>query len=178
MRKSPTLDADGNPVWLFGGDDAWQQFEHRGFTVSVEWVFAPSGKRIPPVLAIWSSSGLQASTSTKNGTWVISRKDMHNFFEDRQAGTDDMGNARVAITGKPSRHAIAEARAALPLLGKDPNDKAAHNALVDCVMKFGDLVARIPVLPIARARAAAAAPIWEVTAKDKSTGKVLKEAEV
>jgi hypothetical protein len=178
MHRSPIADKDGNPVWNFGGDDAWRQFQHRGFTVSIEWCFGTSFRRLPPVMAIWSSSRLVTAPSTQDGTWAIARTDIANFFNDREGSTDEEGFAQRKLTGGPSLYCLREAHNALVLLGKDPNDRQAFTALIDCVMTYGQHLAQIPVAPEARVRKRAAPPMWEITATNKATGKVISEAEV
>lgn len=178
MHRSPIPDAQGNLIYRFGGDDAWRQFSHRGFTVSIEWAFGVTHRRLPPVMAIWSSHGLLTSPTARDGTWVISRNDIANFFRDRDGGTDAAGFEIRKLTGGPTLYCHQQAREALPMLGKDPNDRQAFTALVDCVMKFGEWLALIPPAPAARVRKEATPPMWELTAINKATGKTLAEAEV
>lgn len=49
---------------------------------------------------------------------------------------------------------------------------------MDCVIKHGEWLARIPVSPASQVKKNATPPMWEVTAINKSTGKVMTEAEV
>ena len=178
MHRSPITDSLGQMAWQFGGQDAWKQFQHRGFTVSIEWAFGHSSRRLPPVMAIWASSGLLASPTARDGTWVISRSDIANFFRDRDGGTDEEGFGIRKLTGGPTLYCHQQVREALPMLGKDPNDRQAFTALVDCVMQHGEWLARIPVAPVSQVRKNATPPMWEVTAINKATGKVMTEAEV
>jgi hypothetical protein len=178
MHRSPITDSIGQLSWQFGGPDAWKQFQHRGFTVSIEWAYGHTKRRLPPVIAIWASTALLASPTARDGTWVISRTDIANFFKDREGGTDEEGFGLRKLTGGPSLYCFQQVREALPLLGKDPNDRQAFQALVDCVMVHGEWLARIPVSPASEVRRRADPPMWEITATNKATGKVLSEAEV
>ena len=179
MHRSPIVDEQGRLRFEYGGPDAWKQFQHRGFTVSIEWTFGDTMRRLPPVMVIWATRGrVVSATTSSDGAWAISRNDIANFYRDREDGTDEEGFKRLRITGGPSLYCMQEAHAALPILGKDPNDRHAFQALVDCVMSHGEYLGRIPPSPATEVRRRAGAPLWEVTAINKSTGKVMSEAEV
>lgn len=178
MHLSPILDPiTGRRPWSYGGEDTWKQFTHRGFIVSIEWAIHETMRRTPPVMAIWPAGENLAAASyiggfmrvSQAGVWVITRNVL----------TDFVGfNAEGKCTGGASLHCMREAREALSVLGKDPNDRQNFTALVDCVVKHAEHLHHCPPTPSALQRKYAGAPMWEVTAKDKATGKVLTESEV
>jgi hypothetical protein len=86
--------------------------------------------------------------------------------------------ANGKCTGGASEHCYRECLAAMPVLGKDPNDKAAFLALVDTVIKFAPELVLMPSTPRWLQRRDAAAPLIEVIATNKDTGKVLSHTEV
>lgn len=171
MHLSPILDPiTGRRPWVFGGDDAWKQFNHRGFTVSIEWAVHETRRRTPPVMAIWARDGrIAGPTSGDGGTWVITRNCI----------TDFVGfNSEGKCTGGASMHCMREAQQALTLMGKDPNDRHAFTALVDCVVKHAEQLVACPPTPVSLQQAYQPPPMWEITATNKSDGKTLSETEV
>ena len=58
------------------------------------------------------------------------------------------------------------------------NDKAALHELVDVVVTFAPELVLMPATPKHIKQALDTPPMWEVTATNKDTGKVLNEAEV
>jgi hypothetical protein len=166
MQLSPILTPDSRPMWSAGGDHAWKTFEHRGFVVSLEWV--GNHRRAAPCMCIWSASNVFVS-GEGNGIWVISRRAITEFI-----GFTNDGRC----TGGASEHCYREALAALEVLGKDANDKQAFLALVDCVVRFAPELVHMPPTPRSIRREMAGQAMWEVTAKDKNTGKVISEAAV
>ena len=72
---------------------------------------------------------------------------------------------------------LREALAALPVLGKDRNDKHAFLGLVDCVIRFAPDLVLMPVTP-RHIRQDNGPVTWELTTKNKATGRILSEAEV
>lgn len=167
MRMSPVLNPDGRPVFTAGGRQAWKVAEHRGYICSLEWV--GEGKKAKPAMVIWSASNILQAGSESRGMWCILRTALVDFV-----GFDSLGNA----TGSISEHCIREAKEAMPLLGKDPNDKAALTALCDVVLKFAEPLVHMPVAPREVKQAMDTAPMWEVKATHKDSGKVISEAEV
>lgn len=168
MKLSPVMTSDGRPMWAAGGRHAWRVNEHKGFVCSLEWV--GDGRRAQPCMVIWPARNvLQSSLSESNGMWVISRR----------AITEFVGfNSELKCTGSISDHCMREARESLPILGKDPNDKAALTALCDVVLKFAPDLVHMPVTPLDVRKELDNPPMWTVEATDKSTGKVISETEV
>jgi hypothetical protein len=119
-------------------------------------------------MCIWSASNVFVS-GEGNGIWVISRRAITEFI-----GFTNDGRC----TGGASEHCYREALAALEVLGKDANDKQAFLALVDCVVRFAPELVHMPPTPRSIRREMAGQAMWEVTAKDKNTGKVISEAAV
>ena len=168
MHKSPVMDADGQMVYRAGGRHAWKVNEYRGYTVSLEWVISDTRRRSAPCMVIWASDHIFSPNTSDKGMWVIGRR----------AITDFVGfNKEGKCTGGASLHCMREAHEALPMLGKDINDKHAFMALIDCVVAFAPDLVRMPPTPTWLQRQDMPAPMWEVTATDKSTGKVLSEGE-
>lgn len=167
MHLSPVITPQGLPVFSAGGEQAWKTFEHRGFIVSLEWV--GDHRRAAPCMCIWPASNIFIAGSECNGIWVISRRAITEFV-----GFD--GNGRA--TGSGSEHCYRECLEALPILGKDKNDKQAFLALVDCVIRFAAELVHMPPAPKRVKRDLAGEAMWEVTAKNKDTGKVISEAAV
>lgn len=176
MHLSPILDpVSGRRPWIYGGDDSWRQFTHRGFNVSIEWAIHDTRRRTPPVMAIWpAKSSARVDHGglihvSGDGVWVITRNVI----------TDFVGfNAEGKCTGGASMHCMREAREALVMLGKDPNDRQNFTALVDCVVKHAEHLVKCPPTPVRLQQKYQPPPLWEVQATNKNTGKVLTEAEV
>jgi hypothetical protein len=153
-------------MWSFGGQQAWKTAEHRGYVVSLEWV--GEGKKAQAAMCIWPASNVFVPGSSESGAWVIGRRAITEFV----GFTKDN-----RCTGSASEHCYRECLAALPILGKDRNDKQAFVALVDTVIRFAPDLVLMPATPRS-IRFANSNPMWEVTAKDKSSGKTLSEREV
>lgn len=166
MQLSPVLSPDGRPLFSAGGGQSWKTFNHRGFVVSLEWV--GNHRRAAPCMCIWADSNVFVA-GEGNGIWCISRRALHEFV-----GFDKNGKC----TGSASEHCFRECREALPVLGKDRMDKNAFLALVDCVIRFAPDLHHMPVTPKAVRRELAGEAMWDVTAKDKNTGRVIREAAV
>ena len=166
MQKSPILTPDGRPVFMAGGPDAWKVTPHRGFVVSLEWL--GNHRRAEPAMIIWAETNI-LTAGEDNGFWVIGRRALTEFV-----GFDKNGKC----TGSGSEHCFREARAAMPAMGKDPNDQQAFLALVDCVIRFAPDLHHMPPAPKRVRRRLAGEAMWEVTASDKNTGRVIQEAAV
>lgn len=166
MQLSPILSPDGRPLFSAGGDQAWKIFEHRGFVVSLEWV--GNHRKAFPCIVIWPQSNIFVA-GEGCGKWVIGRRAIGEFV-----GFD----SNDKCTGSASEHCYRECLAALPILGKDPNDKQAFLALVDCVVRFAPELIHMPPAPKRIKRDLSGEAMFEVTATNKNTGKVLSEAVV
>lgn len=167
MQLAPVITPDGQPVFSAGGHQAWKVSEHRGFICSLEWV--GEGRKAKPAMVIWSASNILQAGSESNGMWCILRTAITDFV-----GFDHAGRC----TGSISDHCMREAREALPLLGKDPNDKQSLVALCDVVLKFAEQLVHMPVAPREIRKQLDTTPMWEVRASIKETGKVIHEGEV
>ena len=170
MKRSPILSPEGEPVFMAGGDNCWRQHVHRGYVVSLEWI--GDGRRHAPCMVIWSEApGIHVfgAPQVSDGMWVISRRAITEFVG---AGPDG-----IKVTGGPSEHCWRECREAMPMMGKDPNDKQALTALVDCIVRFAPDLVRMPVAPVRLQEEFKAPPMWDVTVTNKSTGKVITEGE-
>lgn len=166
MQLSPILSPDGRPMFSAGGKHAWKTFTHRGFAVSLEWV--GDHRRAMPYMVIWPETNILVA-GEGNGMWAINRRAMHEFVAFDRNGK---------CTGSASEHCFREALEALPVLGKDKTDKQAFLALVDCVIRFADELHHMPPTPPRVRREIAGEAMWEVTASDKNTGRVIREAAV
>ena len=170
MKVSPILSPTGEPVFLAGGPTAYKVAEYRGFVASLEWT--RRRRKFMPTLVIWPQrqSNILTVGAASPGQWAITRDAMVeflNFDRDNKA------------TGKPSDFAFEQATEALPILGKDRNDKQALFALLDVLVRFGPELAAMPVAPRAAKEALMdGGAMWEVTATNKSTGKTISEAAV
>lgn len=167
MNISPVLNPQGLPVFTFGGNRAWKTHEYRGYVVSLEWT--GKGKKTQPCLCIWPASNiLTISTAESLGAWMILRRAITEFVGFTPDGK---------CTGSASEHCYRECLAALPILGKDPNDKAAFLALVDAVIRFAPDLVHMPVAPRELRRDNGPALI-DVSTINKTSGRVLHEAEL
>ncbi|HWH83234.1 MAG TPA: hypothetical protein VNU71_13470 [Burkholderiaceae bacterium] len=170
MQIHPLLSSTGEPVFTAGGEAAWKVAEYRGYVASLEWT--KSRRKFMPTLVIWSATNVLNRHAVATGMWAITRVAMTELID-----FDQHGHA----TGSASRFGIEEALEALPLLGKDRNDKQALHGLLDVLMKFGPELARMPVAP-KRVRehliAKEAEPMFDVTAKAKASGKTLSETSI
>jgi len=166
MHLSPIRSPDGRPMFSAGGAEAWKTFTHRGFVVSLEWV--GDYRRSAPCLCIWPAGNVFVAGETP-GIWVISRRAITEFV-----GFDRNGKC----TGSASEHCYRECLEALPILGKDRNDKQAFTALVDCVIRFAPDLVHMPPAPLKVKRQLAGEAMFEITATNKGTGKVLSEVAI
>lgn len=166
MKLSPICTPDGRPMWSAGGRHAWKVNEHKGYICSLEWV--GEGKKAQPAMVIWPASNVFVAGEGA-GMWVIGRRAITEFVGFTRDGK---------CTGSASEHCHREARESLPILGKDRNDKNALHALIDVVVKFAPELVLMPVTPRAVRKELDSPAMWEVTATNKDTGKVLSEAEV
>ena len=166
MKLSPIRGPDGLPMWSAGGKHAWRTFEHRGYVVSLEWV--GDHRKARRCMVIWPVSNVFVAGASE-GLWVISERAITQFVGFNR---DDK------CTGGVSEHCERECREALPLLGKDRNDKHALNALIDTVIRYAPELVAMPVAPAALRKEFRGEAMWEVVASNKSTGKTLSEAAV
>lgn len=165
MHLSPITTPDGRPMWSFGGQRSYKTDTHRGYIVSLEWV--GEGKKAQACMCIWPASNVFVA-GEGGGTWVIGRRAITEFVGFNREGK---------CTGSASEHCYRECLEALPVLGKDRTDKHAFLALVDTVIKFAPDLVLMPATPRA-IRFDNSNAMWEVTAKDKNSGRVLSEREV
>ena len=166
MQLSPIRNPDGLPVWSAGGRHAWKTYEHRGYVVSLEWV--GNHRTAQKCMVIWPVSNVFVP-GTSAGMWVIGARAITQFVG---------FNANDKCTGSVSEHCMREAREALPLLGKDRNDRHALNALVDTVCRFAPDLVGMPAVPQSVRKEFKGQAMWEVVASNKATGKTMSEAEV
>ena len=122
----------------------------------------------PNIMCIWPASNVFV-TGEGQGIWTITRNCISEFVG---FNTDDK------CTGGASEHCFREAKLAMPLLGKDPNDKGALHELVDVVVAFAPELVLMPATPKHVRKKLEAPAMWEVRATIKESGKVLHEAEV
>lgn len=167
MEMSPVLGPQGEPVFLAGGRHAWKTHEFKGFVVSLEWV-GRNSRRAQACMVIWPQTNVFVPGASR-GMWVIGRRAISEFV-----GFTSSDKA----TGGPSEHCWREARQALPMLGKDIDDKAALHALVDTVVRFAPDLVMMPATPRVVRDDLNGEAMWEVVASNKNTGKVISEAEV
>lgn len=166
MKLSPILSPDGRPMFTAGGGHAWKTAVKHGFVVSLEWV--GEGKKSYPAMVIWPASNVFVAGDGA-GMWCISRRCI----------TDFVGfNTNDKCTGGPSDHCFREARQALPILGKDPNDKEALVDLVDVVVTFAQELVHMPVAPKEIKAKLDNPAMWDVTTKIKGTNKIIDEVAV
>lgn len=168
MEVSATISpVTGQRVYLFGGRHSWRQHTHKGFVVSLEWVRKLHHRRNPPkVMCIWADVAIDAADSGDRGTWVINANDIVNFVQFNAAGK---------CTGSVSRYAIAEAAEALPILGKDRNDRQALLALLDVIVKFAPDLVMMPKAPRDIIKSLSGEAIFDMATKDKNSGKTIAE---
>lgn len=166
MRLSPVLSPSGEPMFSAGGGEAYKVATKHGYVVSLEWINI--GKHIRAAMCIWPASNVFV-TGEGQGIWTITRNCISEFVGFNK---DDK------CTGGASEHCFREAKLAMPLLGKDPNDKGALHELVDVVVAFAPELVLMPATPKHVRKKLEAPAMWEVKATIKESGKVLHEAEV
>lgn len=166
MKLSPILTPDGRPIFSMGGQQAYKTYSHRGFVASLEWV--GNGSKTAACLVIWPETNVFVAGEGA-GAWCISRRAITEFVGFTSEGK---------CTGGPSEHCLREAKEALPVLGKDINDKQALLALVDTVVRFAPELILMPATPKIVKEQLATEPMWEVKASIKETGKVIHEGMV
>lgn len=166
LALSPVLSPSGEPMFSVGGQNAYKTFVKNGYVVSLEWIRL--GKHVRAAMCIWPASNVFVSGEGQ-GIWTITRNCI----------TDFVGfNAEDKCTGGPSAHCIREAREALQVLGKDPNDRHALIGLIDVVVTYAPELVLMPATPKHIRKQLDTPAMWEVTATNKDTGKVLSEAEL
>lgn len=101
--------------------------------------------------------------------WCIRSRVITDFV-----GFTDLGKC----TGGPSEHCIREARLALPVMGKDINDKQALNSLVDAVVTYAPDLVLMPTTPRDVKEQLDNPGMWEVKTSIKETGKIIHEGMV
>lgn len=166
MKLSPILTPDGRPTFSMGGAQSYKTSTHRGFVVSLEWV--GNGTKSAACMIIWPESNVFVA-GNGSGAWCISRRAITEFV-----GFDAQGKC----TGGASEHCTREAREALPILGKDINDKQALLALVDVVVKFAPELVHMPATPKVVKEQLDNPAMWTVAATNKASGKTIHEGEV
>lgn len=163
LSVSPILSPDGRPMFSVGGRNAFKTAVKHGYVVSLEWIRL--GKHIRAAMCIWPASNVFV-TGEGQGIWTITRNCI----------TDFVGfNSQDKCTGGPSEHCFREAKEALQILGKDPNDKGALYELVDVVTTFAPELVMMPATPKAVREQLDTPAMWDVTASNKDTGKVMQE---
>lgn len=166
MKLSPILSPDGRPMFSAGGGHSYKTAVKHGFVVSLEWV--GEGRKSYPAMVIWPASNVFMA-GTESGMWCISRRCI----------TDFVGfNSNDKCTGGPSEYCFREARQALAILGKDPNDKEALVDLVDVVVTFAPELVLMPVAPKSIRQELDNPALWDITTSNKSTGKIIEEISV
>ena len=166
MQLSPIRNPDGLPMWSAGGKHAWRTFEHRGYVVSLEWV--GNHRAAQKCMVIWPVSNVFVAGSSE-GMWVIGSRAITQFVGFTR---DDK------CTGGVSEHCRRECQEALPLLGKDRNDKNALHALMATVERYAPDLIAMPAVPQSVRKEMRGQAMWEVVASNKASGKTLSEAAV
>ena len=166
MQLSPIRNPDGLPMWSAGGKHAWRTYEHRGYVVSLEWV--GNHRAAQKCMVIWPVSNVFVAGSSE-GMWVIGSRAITQFVGFTR---DDK------CTGGVSEHCRRECQEALPLLGKDRNDKNALHALMDTVERYAPDMIAMPAVPQSVRKEMRGQAMWEVVATNKASGKTLSEASV
>lgn len=164
MHVSPIEGSKGQAVFKAGGDNSYKTGTLKGWNWSLEW--AKSGRRFPRVLVIWPET---ATNKTKQAFWTIAHTAMVEMLEFDKEGKS---------TGLPSDFFFVEAKAALEMFGKDPNDKQALFALADVLLHTAPILEKQPVAPQRVQRALSGGAMWEMTQIAKATGKVISEKAV
>jgi len=166
LSISPILSPSGEALFSVGGKNAYKTFLKNGYVVSLEWIRL--GRHVRAAMCIWPQSNVFVAGEGQ-GIWTITRNCI----------TDFVGfNKDDKCTGGPSEHCIREAREALPILGKDPNDRHELVNLIDVVVTYAPDLVLMPATPKQVRQQLETPPMWEVTATNKDTGKVLSEAEL
>lgn len=166
MHLSPLISPSGEPVFAVGHKHSWKQGTLKGFNVSLEWI--GEGRKSQPCMCIWPTQNVFTSHEVP-GVWCIGRRAITEFVGFNPDGT---------CTGNPSEHCFREAKEALAIMGKDRNDQHALKALADVVIRYAPDLVLMPVTPVDIRKDMQAEKMWEVTATNKQTGKVLTEATV
>lgn len=117
MSNPIVLSSSGVPFKRFGGDDAWKQFEVKGYIVSLETV------EEEPAMVIWP-----ASASLGAGAYAVCMSAFPHW---------------VGLDGKPTTQAFIMAAKGLAAMNRPMLDVELH-ALVDVVMRHIPDVYRMP----------------------------------
>jgi hypothetical protein len=166
MKISPIVSPDGRALFTAGGKHSFATHEMNGFVVSLEWV--GHGKKAQACMVIWPNS-LMTVRGEAAGMWAITRRCIGEFVG---------FNANDKCTGDASVHCWREAMEALPILGKDRQDKEALKKLVDVVVRFAPDLVMMPSTPRSVIKETAIPAMWEVTQTNKSSGRVMSEVAV
>lgn len=166
LSISPILSPSGEAMFSVGGKNSYKTAVKHGYIVSLEWIRI--GKHVRAAMCIWPASNVFV-TGEGQGIWTITRNCITEFVG---------FNKEDKCTGGPSEHCFREAREALPILGKDPNDKGALYELVDVIVTFAPDLVLMPATPKHVKQQLDTPAIWEVSATNKNSGKVLHEREI
>jgi len=168
MKLSPILSPSGEPMFVAGGPDAWKVTTYRDWVVSLEWY--RRRRSYQKCMVIWPATRIQGVLGSKTpGKWCVAFSALTHFIGFTADGK---------CTGSASPYCYEQCLEALEVMGRDRNDKQSFLSLVDTIIKFGPELVTMPVAPKIVRQRAAGDPMWEVQAKNKSTGKIISEAAV
>lgn len=168
MDISPILGPNGQPVFTIGGDLAHAVHTYRGWVCSLEWV--KQRRRYLRVLVIWPEVPNALPGTTAPGAWTITESAVAELLD-----VDRFGKATGTFR---QPFADGQARAALIVMGRDPNDRAAVSSLLDAVMRFGPDVFVMPHAPRQVQERLTGGAMWDVHARARATGRTIHEGAV
>jgi hypothetical protein len=157
MEHLPILGPSGEATFRFGGKRAWKQFTYKDYIVSLEW-FGPDGRHVDACMVIWNAR----PNTNDAGALIVGRRQITKYCDEHM---------------KPTPYAFGEVAQALPVLGRAPLNFEVH-ALIDTILHHIDDLIHMPIAPLAVRRELSGDAMFEVTHKEKDSGKVLHEAAI
>lgn len=169
MHISPIISPGGEATYV-AGLHALKQRVHRGWVVSLEWLEVPGVRGASSCMVIWPDTRL-AITREAPGMWAIHRSEVANF-----AGF----NANDRCTGGISAYGLEQCREALPMLGRDINDREALLSLADAVVTHLPDLVMMPKAPpdVRKQLRDRIAPMWDIRTVNTATGTTISEATI
>ena len=155
MDHVPILGPNGEETFRFGGAAAHKFAIHKDFAVSLEW-FGPNGREVDACMVVWNAR----KNTHDGGCYVLCRRAAAHFCDEHN---------------RPTPHAFKEAAEALQILGR-AQLSSELSALVDTWMTFMDDLIQMPAAPRRVREHLAHQPMFEITHKDKHSGRVLRES--
>lgn len=157
MDHIPILGPNGEEQFRFGGAASWKQRFLKDYVVSFEW-FGPNGREVDACIVIWN----QRKNTHDAGCYIVARRQITKYCDEHM---------------KPTPYGFSECASALEVLGRMQITQEVHT-LMDVILACIDDLVHMPVAPKRVREHLAHQPMFEITHKEKHSGRVLRESVV